>query len=384
MSEQFIIQIPPRADSVEVVNQLLKHMVDIKGSDLFLIGNSEVWVSRYGKKHRITSRRLSDNEVKNILSLIYNQNAPSMLGAAQPIDTSHEFAIEFQEGTNFTRQRFRFRVNAVGCLRGGRKSLTVTLRSIPTMPPHWETYGVEKEIIDVTQSLDQGLVLVVGATGNGKSTLLASILRARLEGENSHTNLVTIESPIEFVYDEIKTTNSFVTQLQVGSDVTSFHNGVVNSLRMAPNVILVGESRDLETVQSSLEASMTGHGVFSTVHANDVPSTFQRLVYVFPEEMQQQAKMDVLQPMKMIVAQRLIPTIEGGRTAIRELMIFDQQDKDQMIGAKNIANAAFKIVESRGRPMIVDAHQKLKDGIISQEEYRRVEVNYAVMKEKAG
>jgi defect-in-organelle-trafficking protein DotB len=196
--------------------------------------------------------------------------------------------------------------------------------------------------------------------------------------------MVTIEAPIEFVYDEIKMDNAFITQMQVGSDVESFAAGVRNSLRMAPKVILVGESRDLETVQGSLEASMTGHGVYSTVHANDVPQTFQRLVYVFPEEMQQQAKMDVLQPMRMIVAQRLIPTVDGGRTAIRELMVFDQQDKDMLMSASNMASAAFKLVNSKGKPMIVDAEQKYKDGIISEEWFKRIKLNYDSAKEKAG
>lgn len=380
----FILPIPPRADSLEVVNKLLEHMVKLNGSDLFLMGNSEVWMSRYGKVHKVTNRRLSDNEVKNLLAVIYNQNAPSMLGAAQPIDTSHEFYIETQQGDSYSRQRFRFRVNAVGCLRAGRKSLTVTLRTIPSEPPHWQKLGVEPEIIEVSQNLDQGLVLVVGATGNGKSTLLASVLRDRLEGADSHTVMVTIEAPIEFVYDEIKMDNAFITQMQVGSDVESFAAGVRNSLRMAPKVILVGESRDLETVQGSLEASMTGHGVYSTVHANDVPQTFQRLVYVFPEEMQQQAKMDVLQPMRMIVAQRLIPTVDGGRTAIRELMVFDQQDKDMLMSASNMASAAFKLVNSKGKPMIVDAEQKYKDGIISEEWFKRIKLNYDSAKEKAG
>lgn len=379
-----IYPIPPRADSIEILNKLLKHMVDMNGSDLFLLGNKEAWVSRYGKKVKITSRKLSDNEVKSILGLVYNQNAPSMLGAAQPIDTAHEFVTETKVGDTYTRERFRFRVNAVGCLRGGRKSLTVTFRTIPTVPPNWEKLGIEREIYDVVQSLDQGLALVVGATGNGKSTLLASLLRSRIEGIDSHTNLVTIEHPIEFVYDEVDQPTSLVTQLQVGLDVSSFGEGVRNALRMAPNVILVGESRDLETVQASLSASMTGHGVLTTVHANDVASTFQRLVYVYPESMQQQAKMEVLQPMKLIVAQRLIPTVDGGRTAIREFMIFDQQHKEMMLESNNIASTAFKLVDSHGRPMIVDAEDKFKKGIISSEEFNRIKSNYAVMKEKAG
>jgi defect-in-organelle-trafficking protein DotB len=381
MTNEYIMSIPPRADSIDVVNAMLEHMVNIRGSDLFLMGSSEVWCSRYGRKVKITNRRLSDNEVKNLISVIYNQNAPSMLGAGQPIDTSHEFYREVSEGFNHDRLRFRFRVNAVGCLRGGRKSITVTLRSIPSNPPHWETLGIEPTIMQTSRNLDQGLILVVGATGNGKSTLLASILRDRIEGPESHTNLVTIEKPIEFVYDEVDKPSSFCTQLQVGTDIDSFHGGVVNALRMAPNVILVGETRDLETTQASLEASMTGHGVFSTVHANNVPETFQRLVYVYPEAMQNQAKIDILQPMKMIVAQRLIPTVDGGRTAIREFMVFDQKHKEIMLESGNFAAAAFKMVHEDGRPMIEDAQDKYRDGIISEETFRRIQANYSALKD---
>jgi defect-in-organelle-trafficking protein DotB len=381
MTNEYIMSIPPRADSLDVVNAMLEHMVNIGGSDLFLLGSSEVWCSRYGRKVRITNRRLSDNEVKNLISVIYNLNAPSMLGAGQPIDTSHEFYRDVAEGFNHNRLRFRFRVNAVGCLRGGRKSITVTLRSIPSNPPHWEKLGIEPIIMETSRNLDQGLILVVGATGNGKSTLLASILRDRIEGPDSHTNLVTIEKPIEFVYDEVDKPTSFCTQLQVGSDIESFHEGVVNALRMAPNVILVGETRDLETTQASLEASMTGHGVFSTVHANNVPETFQRLVYVYPEAMQNQAKIDILQPMKMIVAQRLIPTVDGGRTAIREYMVFDQKHKEIMLESGNFAAAAFKMVHEDGRPMIEDAQDKYRDGIISEETFRRIQANYSALKD---
>lgn len=255
------------------------------------------------------------------------------------------------------------------------------MRSIPSEPPHWQKLGIEPLIMETSRNLDQGLILVVGATGNGKSTLLASILRDRIETVDSHTNLVTIEKPIEFVYDDIDKPTSFVTQMQVGTDVGSFHEGVVNSLRMAPNVILVGETRDLETTQASLEASMTGHGVFSTVHANNVPETFQRLVYVFPEDMQNQAKIDILQPMKMIVAQRLIPTVDGGRTAIREYMVFEQKHKEMMLENGNFAATAFKMVHNEGRPMIEDATEKYRDGIISEQWYNRIKANYAALQD---
>lgn len=380
--EDFRIEVPPRADSLETVNMLLKHMVEIGGSDMFLLGSGEVWVSRYGRKYKLTNRRLSDNEVQSLLGRIYNINAPSMLGSAKPIDTSYEFYTEQQNGDEYLRTRYRFRVNAVGCLRNSRNSLTITMRTIPSTPPHWEKYGIEKEIIDITRNLDQGLILMVGATGNGKSTALGAILRDRVEGPNSHTNFVTIEEPIEFVYDEVPTPTALITQMQVGLDVESFYHGVKNSLRMAPNVILVGEARDFETVQAALSASMTGHTVFSTVHANDIPSTFQRLVYAYPGNMQTQAKLDVLQPMSLIMAQRLIPTVDGRRTACREICSFDQADKERLLAAKDMAAEAFKLVESKGKPMVVDAYQKFKDGIISEETYKRMELNYNATKKE--
>lgn len=379
----FILEVGPRLGSLEDLDRLLLHMVKHNGSDLFLLGSKPIMMSRYGRKERITRRNVSDTEIKNMLAVMYNQNAPSMLGAGQPIDTSYEFVEKNEDENDFKRERFRFRVNAIGCLRGGRKSLTITMRSIPTLPPHWEDLGIERSVIDVCRTIDQGLIMVVGATGNGKSTLLASMLRDRLEEENSHTNLVTIEHPIEFVYDEIQTDNSFITQMQVGTDIMSFHDGVRNSLRMAPNMILIGETRDLETSQAALEASMTGHGVLTTLHSNNVPETIQRMVYFYPKESQPQAKLDVVQSSRMIIAQRLLPTVEGGRVAIREIMIFDQDDKDKIMESDNVVSTAFKIVDSKGSPMVEDAKRKLDEGKISKETFKRVEDNYNVLKEKA-
>lgn len=379
--EDAVLNIGTRCDSLQDVNRLLEHMVKLGGSDLFIMGGSEVWVSLYGRKVKISNRKLSEKEAQKIISEIYNPNAPSLLGAGRPIDTDHEFYREETEGVVYKSTRFRFRVNAVGCFRGGRQSLTITLRSIPTDPPHWEKLGIEREIVETSRLLDQGLIVVAGGTGHGKSTLLASILRDRVETPGRHTNLVTIEKPIEFVYDSIDKPDSFVTQLQVGRDVESFGGGVINSLRMAPNVILVGETRDLETTQASLEASMTGHGVLTTVHANNVPATFQRLMYMFPTDMMSQAKLDILQPMKMIIAQRLVPTVEGGRVALREYMVFDQQHKEEMLDAKDLSQAAFRMVHKHGQPMIEDATNKYQEGIISEEEFRRIKANYDDMKE---
>jgi defect-in-organelle-trafficking protein DotB len=380
--EDFFVSIPTRIDE-SVLNQLLLHMENIGGSDLFLMGGSPVWVSRYGKKVQITKRALTDKEALSVLQSIYGDNAPAKLGTACPIDTSHEFKEEISNGTdNVEVLRHRFRVNGVSCLRNGRQSITITLRTIPTTPPTVSAIKVEEAILGSCRNSDQGLILVVGATGNGKSTLLASILRDQLEDEHGHRNLVTIEAPIEFVYDDIYKPNSFITQLEVGRHIETFHSGVVNSLRMAPTTILIGEARDYETVSAAVEASVTGHVVFSTVHANSVAETFQRLVSVFPKEMQNQAKYDIVQALKMVVAQRLIPTVDGRRTAIREYLVMNQAIKSALVQSSNLANAAFEMVELYGRSMMRDVEEKYQNGIISKEVYERQRANYETEKNK--
>lgn len=363
------IQLPSRITSADDIRPALDFLVAEGGSDLFILGGSPLWVSQFGKKVALTSRKISEKEVEAVLQDIYGINAPARIGAGETIDTFYEFRQE--------KSRFRFRLNAVGCLRGGRATMTITLRSIPTTPPSAADLGIEREILDVCQKSDQGLILVVGATGNGKSTLLASILRDQLEAPDGHRNLVTIESPIEFVYDDVECPTSFFTQMEVGRHIQSFSHGVINSLRMAPTTILVGESRDYETISASIEASVTGHVVYSTVHANSVAETLQRMVSVYPEDLQQQARQDLMQAIKLVVAQRLMPSEDGKRIALREWLAPTGDDiKRKLAESPNLARATQEAVLCHGHPMIKSAEQALADGKISRATRDRIAANY--------
>lgn len=359
------------------LNNMLYQMSEKGGSDLFIKGGDFIWLSIYGRKEKVTKRSLKENEVNGLIQQIYGDNAKSVLGSRKPIDTQYEFKREIESPDGIARKkRLRFRVNAVGCQRNGKNSLVITMRTIPTTPPSVNEINVEKEIVDCCRTADQGLILIVGATGNGKSTLLASILRDQLEDPDGHRNMVTIESPIEFVYDTIESESSFITQLEVGRHIDSFHDGVVNSLRMAPTTILVGEARDYETISSAINASSTGHVVFSTVHANSVAETFQRMISEYPREMQHQATYNLVQATKMIVAQRLIKTADGKRTAIREILILNQEIKNALLSCDNIAEEAFGIVEKYGKSMMVDVKTRFEDGIITEKMYERMKANY--------
>lgn len=372
-ASRHLVDIPPRI-TIEEVKQLLQYMVDHGGSDLFLMGSSAVYGYFDDRLERMTRRELTEEEVLEVLKTeaIYGINAPSRLGGQSPIDASFEFRVK-SDGAN---RRYRFRVNAVSCQRRGRQSLTVTFRAIPGAPPRAEEIGVEEDILRITRGSDQGLILVTGATGNGKSTLLGSIIRDQAEEAEANRNIVTIEHPIEFVYDEIDKPTTIFTPIQVDKHLPSFADAVRNAMRMAPTTILIGESRDYETVRASVEASVTGHVVFSTVHTNSVPETLQRLVALYPAELQGQARLDILQALRLVITQRLVPREGGGRIAIREYLAFDQHVKDEILESENLTQAVFKALARHGRSMTEDAREKHQHGLISDRTLERQLLNY--------
>ncbi|MDU8351237.1 ATPase, T2SS/T4P/T4SS family [Pseudomonas syringae pv. actinidiae] len=374
---------PQRINHVDELNKIFLHMEFHKGSDVFLQGGAPVCMSWNGRKVMITKRKLQTKEVIGIITMMYGENAESRLNSAERIDTAHEFKVITGEDKNGDEEyeRFRYRVNCVSSSRDGR-SLTITVRSIPTTPKNAYEMGIEQEIIDVFMKTEQGLAAIVGATGNGKSTTLAALIRTMQEAEEAHRNLVTIESPIEFVHDGYYMPCSIFTQMEVGSHIKAFSEGVENAMRMAPTTILVGETRDYGTITASVEASVTGHFVMTTMHANSVDETFQRALALYPESMQHQAQLNIVSSMKIVVAQRLLRTVQGGRTAIRSFLVLDQQIKDELYRSKNLGATAFSLVERHGKPMMDDVEAKYKEGLLSQEVYESQKFNYGMVREQ--
>lgn len=379
------VDVPPIINVEADINPVLQHMSDSGGSDLFVRPGVPLIANIYGKKKKLTARSLTPNEPENILRALAGDAAPAQINSAKPVNSAHEFTVRSTDDNGRPeKRRYRYRLNAVGCTAKGRDAIVLTLRTIPTTPPRPSDVGMEQEILDVFTASDQGLILICGATGNGKSTLLAAAIRALLEDPDGHRNIVTIEEPIEFVYDDIDIPSGLITQIPVGRKIASFHDGVVNAMRMAPTHILVGEARDYETVSAAVEGSVTGHVVFSTVHSNSVAETFQRLVSVYPDELQAAARIDIVQAVKMIVVQRLVPSADGKRQAIREILVLDQEIRQRIFEAKNIGQAAFEMVSKHGRPMVEDARIKFEEGRITSEVYERVQANYASMKSSMG
>jgi twitching motility protein PilT len=192
----------------------------------------------------------------------------------------------------------------------------VVMRMLPTKMPHPDELGLPEAVQNFV-NLKRGLVLVTGETGSGKSTTLAAIINQINQTQQKH--IITIEDPVEFVHQHKM---SLVNQREIGIDTMSFSNALRASLREDPDIILVGEMRDLETIETALTAAETGHLVFSTLHTNSAPATIDRVVDVFPTNQQDQVRVQLASVLEGIVCQQLLPKREGtGRIAAFEVMV---------------------------------------------------------------
>jgi len=356
---------PTRFTSV-FMERLLEHTERLDASDITIQTGSPVFAEVYGKLLRITKRTLSNTELGDLINAIYGPNATTQLLSGKDIDTHYEFRPN--RGV-----RYRYRVNATACLVEGHDAIQITLRTIPSTPPQLETMHLPQHIIDALAP-QEGIVFITGATGSGKSTLLASIIRDLIEKKDSNRKVLTYEAPIEFVYDEIDTTSSIVSQSEIPRHLPSFAEGVRNALRRKPRLIMVGECRDAKTISAALEAALTGHPVYTTLHTSGVAETMRRLVTSFSGEERLGRTIDILETIRLCIWQKLAPTVDGKRVALREYLVFDEAARDILLEAdpNDVTRVTRQLVRERGRLMTVDAKEKFDEGIISERTYNLI------------
>lgn len=348
------------------MDKVLEHAESLFTSDITIQTNEPIYGEVYGRLIQFTNRRLTNTEVSDLINSIYGPNATTQLLSGRDIDTHYE--VRPTRGI-----RYRYRVNATGCLVEGHDAIQITLRSIPTTPPTLESLGLPDNIVDAIAP-QEGIVFITGATGSGKSTLLASIIRSLIEKEDSNRKVLTYEAPIEFVFDEIQTVSSIVSQSEIPRHLPSFAEGVRNALRRKPRLIMVGECRDPETISAALEAALTGHPVYTTLHTSGVPETMRRLVTSFPGEERLGRTIDILETIRLCIWQKLVPTVNDRRVALREYLIFDEKVRDQLLESdpNEITAATRKLVREQGQTMAVDATHKFKEGLISERTYKLI------------
>jgi len=355
----------PTSFAPETLDDILEYTTSHGSSDLHIQSKTPLVADVYGRLVKLHPRSISFQDAETVITRIYGQNAVAQIYDGKAIDTSYEIGSG--------ESRVRFRVNAVGVLIRGSIGIQITIRTIPTNPPTVEDLNVEQEIIDAFLP-SQGLVVVTGPTGSGKSTLLASLVRKILEMPENGKKIVTYEAPIEFVYDAIDAPSSIISQSEVPSNIRDFAVGVENALRRKPDIILIGEARDPETIEASVVASQTGHLVYTTAHTNGVAETIRRMVNVFPSEERSAKQLDIIDSMQLIVSQRLVKTLDGKRAAIKEYLVFDSNVKEQLTSCHpdKIASVAKKIVEEKGTDMISAANQLFLSGAVEQSEINTI------------
>src|SRR3989338_7120675 len=214
---------------------------------------------------------------------------------------------------------FAYEVEKVGRFRANlhweRDHIGLVARVIPGRIPTMEELGMPEVVFKLAR-MDQGLILITGPTGHGKSTSLAAIIN--LINEERAAHIVTLEDPIEFIFEPKK---CIIKQRQLGTDILSFSEGLKHVLRQDPNVIMVGEMRDLETIGAAITIAETGHLVLATLHTYSAAQTIDRIIDIFPPHQQTQVRLQVSMTLKSVISQRLVPKKNGGRTAVREILI---------------------------------------------------------------
>jgi twitching motility protein PilT len=283
------------------IHDLLHRMVKLGASDLHVKAGSKPGVRVDGKIRALEGfAELSPDDTRALAWQLMTVEQRTRYTETRDLDFSYA-----------VKSLARFRVNALT----QRGSSGLVIRQIPDRVPNVKDLKLPQICLDLALK-PRGLVLVTGPTGSGKSTTLAAMLDYVNENEEGH--ILTMEDPLEFVHRDKK---CFVTQRQIGQDSSSFAEALRRALRQDPDVILIGEMRDLETISMAITAAETGHLVFGTLHTTSAISTVDRIIDVFPADQQQQVRVQLASTIQGVISQCLVPKTKGGRAAAREILV---------------------------------------------------------------
>lgn len=285
----------------EYISKLLTAMSKADGSDLFISSDFPPSMKAHGEMMPMTTQKLSGEVTRKLAHALMNETQRAEFAKEMECN----FAISIPDVS-------RFRVNVFV----QQQNVGMVIRTIAAEIPNFEKLALPEVLKDVVMN-KRGLVLVVGGTGSGKSTTLAAMIDYR--NRNSKGHIITVEDPVEYVH---QSKLSLITHREVGVDTHSWHHALKNTLRQAPDVILIGEIRDAETMEHAIAFAETGHLCLGTLHANSTNQTLDRIINFFPEERRNQLLMDLSANLRALVSQRLVRTADGaGRRAAIEIML---------------------------------------------------------------
>lgn len=319
------------------IRELFQIAVDKKASDLHLVVGLKPILRIEGELLEIKEKKvLSGKEMAQAIFSILSEKEKEEFTKTRELDLSYEL------------NNSRFRVN----LHFERNNIGMVARVISEEMPTLKSIGMP-EIISNLLNLGQGLILLTGPTGCGKSTTLAAMIN--YINTTRHCNIITLEDPIEYLF---KPDKSIIIQRQLGSDIISFGNGLKHALRQDPNVIMVGEMRDLESIAATITLAETGHLVLATLHTYSAAQTIDRIIDAFPPHQQNQIRMQLSLTLACVISQRLMPAEKGGRVAAREIL-FNTPAVSNLIRENKIAQIRT-VIETSAKDGMVSMDQDLK------------------------
>lgn len=358
----FLLEREPVRFNPQEFDRMLVHAKKIGASDIYINSDRPVSARVHGRIVRLTCRKLNHAEVVGITCDMYGgANADLQLRQGKPIDDAHSVKVDRDTS-------LRFRWCATGCLINANFGIEIVMRELAEIPPKLDRTQLHPKLLGGLFPQD-GLVLVTGETGSGKSTLLASVIREIGENIEADARILTFEAPIEYVYDKIETISCLIVQSAVPDDVLSFAEGIRNSLRRDPDAIVVGECRDAETIKAAVVAAQTGHALYTTVHSNNVATTFLRLIQALPVEELQSIMGSIIDSVRVIISQQLVPSTDGRRVAVREFLVFDDKMRHELlsVATRNISLLpvrAAELVAEHGQTMVGHAEELFRAGRI--------------------
>lgn len=294
-----------------VIDELLHFSVDQGASDLHLSSGSVPMIRVHGKMRKLALPETPPDELREAIKEILTEDQYERLEEQKEIDLSH-MIFDSPQAQRMMRPKARFRVNIFQQIQG----LAAVFRTIPGEIKSFEELGLPEVMKDLALK-DRGLVLLTGPTGSGKSTSLATMVDHINEYKNLH--IITIEDPIEFFHTS---KNCMINQRELGANTHSFANALRSALREDPDVILVGEMRDLETISLALTAAETGHLVLATLHTSSAAKTIDRIIDIFPSGQKTQVRSMLAESLEAVVSQKLLPRKDGkGRVVALEVMV---------------------------------------------------------------
>lgn len=352
---------------MESIRYYLEQAVKENAADLFVIAGKAICMKAEGEIRPVSEERLMPDTSEILVKEIYDIAHRNLPQADDGWDDDFSLSMPGLA---------RFRVNVFQ----QRGSLAAVIRIVNFGIPEWHQIGLPEEVMKIA-SVTRGMVLVTGPAGSGKSTTLACVVDAINNSRSAH--IITIEDPIEYIHRNQK---SIVSQRELGIDTESYVTALRASLRQAPEVILLGEMRDMETIQTAMTAAETGHLLISTLHTVGAVNTIDRIIDVFPPTQQQQVRVQLSQVLKTVISQQLLPTVDGGLAPAFEIMHLNNAVRT-MVRESRI-HQLDNVIQTSGAEGMISMDESIlrlvKAGRVSKEVALRAAMSPDQLKRKMG